>query len=89
MKVNINLWQDVKQQIEEYTDRDENITDVTIKLRLKPDVKHRNYLQLNVTNETEPVKTDAFKTPSLKDTIIKNNLNINQQIKNLQKNNTI
>ena len=47
MKVNQAMWDKLKKSIEEHTDQDKNITDVTIKCRIKEVAKERNYLQIN------------------------------------------
>jgi len=47
MKVNKALWDKVKTVIESKTDKDKNITDITIKFRIKEKSDLRNYLQIN------------------------------------------
>lgn len=47
MKVNEALWDEVKKSIESHTDKDQSITDITIKFRIKEKVDLRNYLQIN------------------------------------------
>ena len=47
MKVNQALWDKVKGTIESHTDKDKNITDITIKFRIKENSDLRNYLQIN------------------------------------------
>ena len=47
MKVNEALWDEVKKSIESHTDKDQSITDITIKFRIKENVDLRNYLQIN------------------------------------------
>ena len=47
MKVNQALWDEVKKSIESHTDKDQSITDITIKFRIKEKVDLRNYLQIN------------------------------------------
>ena len=47
MIVNEALWYEVKKSIESHTDKDQSITDITIKFRIKEKVDLRNYLQIN------------------------------------------
>ncbi len=47
MKVNEALWGEVKRSIESHTKKDQNITDITIKFRIKENADLRNYLQIN------------------------------------------
>jgi|11_taG_2_1085331.scaffolds.fasta_scaffold06734_4 hypothetical protein len=47
MKVNQALWDEVKAVIESKTEKDKNITDITIKFRIKENSDLRNYLQIN------------------------------------------
>lgn len=47
MKVNQALWDEVKKSIESHTDKDQSITDITIKFRIKEKSDLRNYLQIN------------------------------------------
>ncbi len=47
MIVNEALWGEVKRSIESHTDKDKNITDISIKFRIKEKVDLRNYLQIN------------------------------------------
>jgi len=47
MKVNQALWGEVKKSIESHTDKDQSITDITIKFRIKENSDLRNYLQIN------------------------------------------
>ena len=49
MKVNQALWGEVKGTIESRTDKDKNITDITIKFRIKENSDLRNYLQINLS----------------------------------------
>ena len=51
VKINTALWGKVKKSIEEHLQKDENITDVTVKLRIKESGKAylKNYLQINLT----------------------------------------
>jgi hypothetical protein len=49
MKVNQALWDKVKGTIESRTDKDKNITDITIKFRIKENSDLRNYLQINLS----------------------------------------
>ena len=49
MKVNQALWDEVKKSIESHTDKDGNITDITLKFRIKEKVDLRNYLQINLS----------------------------------------
>ena len=48
MKVSDALWGEIKKSIEAHTEQDKNITDITIKLRIKQVARQRNYLQINV-----------------------------------------
>ena len=48
MKINEALWEQLKKRIEEHIEADENITDVTIKCRVK-ESEIKNHLQINVT----------------------------------------
>ncbi len=47
MNVNQALWDEVKKSIESHTEKDQSITDITIKFRIKEKVDLRNYLQIN------------------------------------------
>jgi hypothetical protein len=47
MRVNNEIWKQLKEQIEHFTNSDENITDVTINYQVKPS-KDRNFLKLSV-----------------------------------------
>ena len=51
MKVNEALWGEVKKSIESHTEKDQSITDITIKFRIKENSDLRNYLQ---------IKSDSF-----------------------------
>ena len=49
MKVNEALWGEVKKSIEHHTDKDQSITDITIKFRIIENSNLRNYLQINLS----------------------------------------
>ena len=48
MIVNEAAWEKLKNQIEHYTEQDDNITDVQINYQVK-ESKNKNYLKLNIT----------------------------------------
>lgn len=49
MKVNQSLWDKVKNSIEHHTEKDQSITDITIKFRITENSDLRNYLQINLS----------------------------------------
>ena len=49
MKVNEALWCEVKKSIESHTEKDQSITDITIKFRIIENSDLRNYLQINLS----------------------------------------
>lgn len=49
MKVNQALWDEVRKRIESHTEKDQSITDITIKFRIKENSDLRNYLQINLS----------------------------------------
>ena len=49
MKVNEALWGEVKKSIEFHIEKDQSITDITIKFRIKENSDLRNYLQINLS----------------------------------------
>jgi len=48
MRVNEAAWEKLKKQIEQYTEADPSISDISINYQVKP-AKNRNYLRLNIT----------------------------------------
>jgi hypothetical protein len=49
MKINDALWNELKRAIESGTEKDKNITDITVKFRIKEHSDLRNYLQVNLS----------------------------------------
>jgi hypothetical protein len=47
MRVNNEIWKQLKEQIEHFTNSDDNITDVTINYQVKQSAE-RNFLKLSV-----------------------------------------
>ena len=47
MRVNNEIWKQLKEQIEHFTNSDDNITDVTINYQVKQS-KDKNYLKLSI-----------------------------------------
>lgn len=47
MKVNDAVWNGLKKQIEDFTEQDKEITDITISYQVKRS-KNKNYLKLTV-----------------------------------------
>ena len=48
MKISDAIWRGLRKQIEDYTEVDQEITDVTISYQLKPNRTNKNFLRLNV-----------------------------------------
>ena len=48
MKISDAIWKGLRKQIEDYTEVDQEITDVTISYQLKPARTTKNYLRLKV-----------------------------------------
>ena len=53
MKVNEALWGEVKKSIESHTEKDQNITDITIKFSINKNARLRNHMQFNITQYKE------------------------------------
>ena len=49
MKVNQAAWDKLRKSIESHTEKDQSITDITIKFRIKENSDLRNYLQINLS----------------------------------------
>jgi len=47
MKVSEAVWNGLKKQIEQFTEQDQEITDITITYQVRPSV-NKNYLKLTV-----------------------------------------
>lgn len=47
MKVSKAVWNGLKEQIEQFTEQDQEITDITITYQVRP-AKNKNYLKLTV-----------------------------------------